>query len=352
MPYDITSEWFDSVEDSAAPLACSDWELVYRSAGDSFFEVYRGTKDGVRRAFKGLKAAFRESDLHRAMLRKEYDISHSLNHPYIVETVAWHEESEIGPCIEMAWIEGVTLSAFIKEGRPDEDTFLRIADNLCAAVEYLHARGIIHRDIKPSNIIITQHGQFAKLIDFGLADGSNYQLFKGAAGTREYLSPELLEGSEPTIKSDIFALGKVLELLTGKHARTLRKCTAADPQKRFEYAEEISAALRSHSAPIVPFVVLLFLAGILATGWYFRNHLRTSFTPAPDPETIIDTLQKGDTMLPPPVVPQPQPVQPRAEKPKQATTPVPKKDSVRNQVVKKDMEELDKLMEEVTDLFD
>lgn len=45
---------------------------------------------------------------------------------------------------------------------------LRIADQLCQALECAHSRGIVHRDLKPSNVWLASDGS-VKLGDFGLA---------------------------------------------------------------------------------------------------------------------------------------------------------------------------------------
>jgi len=60
----------------------------------------------------------------------------------------------------------------------------------------------------------------ARITDFGLAIAtSEADQQTGPAGTPGYLAPELLDGSAPSIQSDLYALGLVLyELFTGKKA--------------------------------------------------------------------------------------------------------------------------------------
>jgi len=50
----------------------------------------------------------------------------------------------------------------------DVDVAVRIARELCAALDYAHERGIIHRDLKPENVLLDPNGR-AKIVDFGVA---------------------------------------------------------------------------------------------------------------------------------------------------------------------------------------
>ncbi|KYK33677.1 MAG: hypothetical protein AYK18_14700 [Theionarchaea archaeon DG-70] len=69
------------------------------------------------------------------------------------------------------FVPGMNLHDLIKtspKGRCDTQTTLRIGIDVCEALQYAHAHGILHRDIKPENILVTEEG-IAKLMDFGLA---------------------------------------------------------------------------------------------------------------------------------------------------------------------------------------
>ncbi len=101
---------------------------------------------------------------------------------------------------------------------PLEDA-LRIADELCQALEHAHAAGVVHRDIKPGNVYIAADGG-AKLGDFGLAislDRTRLTQEGAMVGTVAYMPPEQALGTSPDTRSDLYALGALLyEVVTGR----------------------------------------------------------------------------------------------------------------------------------------
>lgn len=91
---------------------------------------------------------------------------------------------------------------------------------ICQALAYVHARGLIHRDIKPSNIMVDQE-QRVKLMDFGLAkhlaSDSEVTATGHIVGTYRYMAPEQLRGERIDGRTDLYALGVLLyEQLAGR----------------------------------------------------------------------------------------------------------------------------------------
>jgi eukaryotic-like serine/threonine-protein kinase len=89
---------------------------------------------------------------------------------------------------------------------------VELAAQLARGLDALHGRGILHRDVKPSNVLLDGEGT-AALADFGLArsaDSTRLTADGQLLGTPYYLAPELIEGSEATRLSDVYALGCVL----------------------------------------------------------------------------------------------------------------------------------------------
>lgn len=103
---------------------------------------------------KGLKEQYRQDENYKNLLHKEFDILISLQHPNIVSAYSMEEIPEMGTCIVMEWIDGITLEHWSGRKTEGEDIFLQLLD----AVHYIHAKQIVHRDLKPSNIMITHNG--------------------------------------------------------------------------------------------------------------------------------------------------------------------------------------------------
>jgi len=84
-----------------------------------------------------------------------------------------------------------------------------------AALAALHREGIVHGDIKPSNIMLKRTGN-AKIVDIGSAfDAERPPLAQTCTPT--YAAPEVLEGADPTPRSDLASLGYMLiEILSGR----------------------------------------------------------------------------------------------------------------------------------------
>ena len=232
---------------------------LIHSSEEGFYELYRGERAGQFRVFKCLKPEFRGDLLQETMLQKEFEIGFPLRHAGICETYSYTQVDTLGNCIEMEWIDGRTLEEYLQGTKPDNDSFCRMAEELCDAISYLHAHQVVHRDIKPSNIMVTHQGTFLKLIDFSLADSSSHAMLKQPAGTVSYAAPEVLAGQIADQRSDIYSLGKVLMRMTSRHKGVLARCTNGNPAKRYASAEKLKAALLRKQR-IWPLLLVVLLA--------------------------------------------------------------------------------------------
>ena len=133
---------------------------------------------------------------------------------------------EVGECdgvpfIATDLVEGETLDARLRRGPLPVEQVVALGIELAAALEAVHAVGLVHRDVKPRNVVLGRDGH-SRLIDFGFAVP-----FEAAsrmtewAGTRGYSAPEqMLFGGRVDGRSDLFALGRVLrECLLGRGPR-------------------------------------------------------------------------------------------------------------------------------------
>ena len=139
----------------------------------------------------------------------------SLDHPGIVTV---HDATDGDrPFIAMEYVQGTDLKEVLRPGKPlPEDFVLKVTDQIAAALDYAHARGVVHRDIKPGNILITAN-ETVKLTDFGIASAPTESPTAERLGTPHYVAPEQLRGEPVDARADVFALGVLIyEMLTGK----------------------------------------------------------------------------------------------------------------------------------------
>jgi eukaryotic-like serine/threonine-protein kinase len=212
------------------------YEILSAIGAGGMGEVYRArdTKLGRDVALKVLPEAFARDVERMARFQREAKVLPSLNHPNIA-SIYGLEDSASTHALVMELVEGPTLADRIKSGPIPIDESLRIAKQMCDALEYAHERGIVHRDLKPANIkVITD--DTVKILDFGLAkalegdtasiDISTSPTISRMAtqggvllGTAAYMSPEQAKGKSVDRPADIWAFGCVLyEMLTGKMA--------------------------------------------------------------------------------------------------------------------------------------
>ena len=116
------------------------------------------TKLGRRVALK-----FLPEDTHRdpqtlERFLREARAASALNHPGIC-TIHAIEEVEGSTFLVMEFIEGETLSAFMKQQTLPFSRLLDIAVQVADALGAAHAAGIVHRDLKPRNILVTPQGE-------------------------------------------------------------------------------------------------------------------------------------------------------------------------------------------------
>ena len=145
-----------------------------------------------------------------------------LDHPHIARLVDSGEDEWLIWYV-MNHVPGPTLRLHLERVRrvSTGDT-LRIAQDMLAALECAHDRGIVHRDVKPENIVLSPGG--AVLVDFGIAkavaDAGSDRLTRSgfAVGTSAYMSPEQVGGIDGIdSRSDLYSLACVLyECLAGR----------------------------------------------------------------------------------------------------------------------------------------
>ena len=159
-----------------------------------------------------------------------------------------------GQIVLEEYVEGITVAQVMETGKYRYLGAKKVIKQICFALHILHSKGLVHRDIKPENVIISPKGK-AVLVDMNAARKvSTADKDTVIMGTVGYASPEQLGITQSDPRTDIYALGILLNvMLTGKHpsektakgksGRIVTKCTMVNPEKRFQTVEKLIKAL-------------------------------------------------------------------------------------------------------------
>jgi hypothetical protein len=160
--------------------------------------------------------------------------------------------------IAYEYVPGRTLRQALRDGALDDGTAVEAAAQICEALAYAHAHGIVHRDVKPSNVLVADGDELSvRLLDFGLARMDGEETITAAGdvpGTLAYIAPERLRGDESGAAADVWAVGVLLwEALAGWHP--FWKGSLLDTARRIEDGAETLARARPDLPR--PFVALV-----------------------------------------------------------------------------------------------
>ena len=274
----------------------SHYDLIEEISRGGMGIVYRAVDVNLGRevALKVLPDDLVHDPVRRERLLQEARAASALEHPNIAVI---HEVGEADGItfIAMELIRGEKLSDTLSRGPLSQTRTFALATEIAEGLARAHDKGIVHRDLKPANVMVTDDGH-VKIIDFGLAKliervsaeqaTASIQAQRTDAGvvlgTAAYMSPEQARGDRVDHRSDVFALGVTLyEMLTGRPAfqgrssldtmqavltqpvpplpaiagssaevtaelqRIITKCTAKEPDDRFQGMKDLVVDLRA-----------------------------------------------------------------------------------------------------------
>ena len=279
-------EWQGGPSHFGGGGAGSRFRVVRPHAKGGLGEVFVALDGELNRevALKEIQDRHADDPVSRARFVVEAEVTGGLEHPGIVPVYGLGKYTDGRPYYAMRFIRGESLKEAIaayhaphaKGGDGDAPPpsrelelhkLLRRFIDVCNAIDYAHARGVLHRDLKPANIMLGPFGE-TLVVDWGLAkpldppdgedaqgpglsrtraraadlsgmegpgsgrlrpqsaSGSMYEvLFGTTVGTPQYMSPEQADGKNDALgpASDIYSLGATLySLLAGRAPFTER----------------------------------------------------------------------------------------------------------------------------------
>jgi len=216
-------------------------------------------------AVKGLLDRL-DDPITRAQLLREARVTGALEHPNIIPIHTLVADDDGAPLMVMKRVEGTSWGEHLDvyHGVPHLEPNLRTLLQVCHAVHFAHARGVLHRDLKPDNVMLGSFGE-VYVLDWGIAvatrEGTGIPGLPlaadsdGVVGTVQYMAPEMAggRGADLSEKSDVYLLGGILlRILTGSpphvaprvHMALHHAWIGEPPELGPEVPEELAAICR------------------------------------------------------------------------------------------------------------
>lgn len=242
-----TKKWHSALVRAATQrtVTLNDFEIlsqVGKGASGRVFLV-RDRLNGEHLALKVIEktSVYENDDAYRHALDERLVLEMACDHPFILNLrYAFQTTKRLYLVTE--YCDGGDLFDYLKKrGKPfKEPEGRRIAAEILLALEYIHSLGVVYRDLKLENVLLDLDGH-VRIADFGLskllgkrryssrkpppAPSANLRIApvkpvnmtKTFCGTREYVAPEMLSGSEYGQSVDLWAFGILLyEILCGR----------------------------------------------------------------------------------------------------------------------------------------
>lgn len=188
------------------------YRLIDRVGEGGMGVVWRAeTPAGARVAVKVLRSHLAADPDLRTRFEREVETLSRIRGSNVAEVIDADVAGDL-PYLVTRYVDGPSLHDHVDDCGPLKGPQLRVvALGLLAALDCIHAAGVVHRDLKPGNVLL-EDGE-PQVIDFGIAQLTHdvrLTMTGMVFGTPGYLAPELLNGDDPTPAVDIHAWGATL----------------------------------------------------------------------------------------------------------------------------------------------
>lgn len=195
--------------------------------------VARRLDDNARFSIKLLDQTLFDNKEARRRFEREIRVQSKIQNPYLLKMHEAGTQDGI-PYLVMEFFDGDVLRDVLEErGSLTVPQVVRMAAQICQAMEAAHDIGIVHRDLSPDQILIGVGEDGAdlsasmqlKVLDFGLAGVADVAADEDTSltavgvrvGSPDYMAPEYIEDFTCDHRADLYALGIVMyEALTGE----------------------------------------------------------------------------------------------------------------------------------------
>jgi serine/threonine-protein kinase len=232
------------------------YELLMPVARGGMASVWAARLKGTRGfqklvAIKTMLPGLVDDPSFERMFLDEASLASQVRHPHVIEIMDLGEQDRILYLV-MEWVSGEALSVIMKyaatRGGIPLPIAVHIATQTCRGLHAAHELrepdgvlvGLVHRDVSPQNVLVTYDG-VVKVVDFGVAKATARLDTQTEAGQLKgkiaYMSPEQLRGEKIDRRTDVFAMGILLYMMTtGKHpfrgddqAQTIARISSDEP---------------------------------------------------------------------------------------------------------------------------
>jgi eukaryotic-like serine/threonine-protein kinase len=239
------TEWSLGQGDEIAP----ELSAIRVLGGGLRYEAYLAWSDRLHSlvVVKVVRPGLAHDDHTLEGLEAEVRTLERLNHPVLPRSFGADLEGE-RPHVILEHLEGPRLSSTVRKFGPlAPEQFVPLAIQLCAAIHYMAAEGVVHLDVKPSNVIM---GAPPRLIDLSVAKTvEECRRLTSPVGTDAYMAPEqcLPEEHEVGPPADVWGMGVTLfRGVSGKRPFSTGDHDSRVPVERWPQLEEQPAELADH----------------------------------------------------------------------------------------------------------